>query len=172
MLLRIIVYCTGFALVWTWALVWVIEREDKTFMHGTISFADAFLVGAFSLIFVYISNIVVFLRWPRSAFFYDLLLVTGLAGFGLYKETVYKTRAALRWKRLRDEALALERNIAKDTGNGACYERLSEVYERLGKIRLAIEAAREAERLGPSVKNALRIKYLERDRLSGRQRHG
>ncbi|HAT72173.1 MAG TPA: hypothetical protein DCS63_05095 [Elusimicrobia bacterium] len=172
MLLWIIVYCTVFALAWAWALVWVIEREDKTFMHGTISFADAFLVGAFSLIFVYISNIIVIIRWPRSAFLYDLLLVTGLAGFGLYKETVYKTRAVLSWKRLRDEALALEWNITKDPANGAYYERLSEVYEKMGKTRRALEAAREAEKLGPSVKNALRIKYLERDRLSGRQRRG
>jgi len=168
-LLWIIVYCTVFALAWTWALVWIIERKETRYTEGGVSFTDAFLIGAFLLIFVYISNIVVLIRWPRSAVVYDLLLVTGLAGFGLYKETLYKARAAFRWKRLRDEALALEWNITKDPANGAYYERLSEVYEKMGRKRRAIEAARAGAKLDPSIKNALRLKHLEEDNLSGRK---
>jgi tetratricopeptide (TPR) repeat protein len=137
-------------------------------MESDISFSDAFLAGAFALIFVYLSNIIVILRWPRSAFFYDLILVTGLAGFGLYRETLHKTLAALRWKRLRDEALALELNITRDPENGAYYERLSEVYEKLKRPDKAIEAARLGLKLEPSVRNTLRVKHLEQDRLSGR----
>lgn len=166
MLLWIIIYCTVFALAWAWALVWILERKDRIHLAGSASFTDAFLLGAFFLIFIYISNMVVLVRWPRSAFFYDLALVTGLAGFGLYKETTYKVLAAFRWKRLRDEALALEWNIAKDPSNGAYYERLSEVYEKMGKKDRALEAAKAAAKLDPAVSNALRVKHLEENNRS------
>jgi hypothetical protein len=168
MLLGLVIYCTGFALIWTWTLVWILERKDKTFRQGTASFTDAFLSGAFSLVFVFISNIVILLRWPRSALLYDLLLVTGLAGFGLYRETLYKARAGFRRRTLRGEARALELNIVKDPSNGAYYERLSEVYEQLGEKGNAIETAKLAAKLDPSIRNGLRVKHLEEDRSARR----
>lgn len=164
MLVWIIIYSTLFALATTWALVSIIERKETAYMQGGVSFTDAFLIGAFFLLFIYISNMIILIRWPRSAILYDLAVVTGLAGFGLYRETRYKLRGVFRRRSLREEALNLEWNIAKDPANAAYYERLSEVYEELGNKARALEAARAAEKIDPErMRNSWRIKHLEKD---------
>ncbi len=157
----IIIYCTVFTLVYTWALVWILERKEKEYGQGSISFTDAFMIGAFVVIFVYFSNIVVVMRWTRSAFIYDLALVTGLAAFGVYRETSYKARAGRGSRRLRAEARLMEGYIAKDPVNAAYFERLSEVREKLGEKDKALAAARRAAELDPIVKNTWRVKQLE-----------
>lgn len=160
-MLGVLVYCTVFALLWAGGLVWVLERKEKKYLLGGLSFTDAFLAGSFFLIVVYVSNIVVILRWPRFAFFYDIALVTGLAGFGLYRETGYKARAALHSRRLRAEVRLLEHHVSRDPSNAAYLERLSELYEALGDPKQALEAARLAARLEPTVRNSWRVKHLE-----------
>ncbi len=164
MLLGILIYCTLFALLWTWGLVWVLERREKKYRQGNHSFTDAFLAGAFFLVFVYISNIAVLVRWPRAALLYDVALVTGLAGFGLYRETRYRAAAALVRRRQKAEVRLLEHHISKDPSNAAWYERLSEVYEKLGEKERALETARLAAKLEPTVRNAWRVKHLEEGR--------
>jgi len=161
MVLGIIVYCTLFTLAFAWALVWVLERKDKKYRQGSISFTDAFSVGSVVIVFVYFSNIVVFMRWPRSALVYDILLVTCLAAFGIYRETSYKVRARKADRRLRAEARLLEWHLSKDPANAAWLERLSEVYEKLGEKEKALAAARLAAKLDPAVRNAWRVKTLE-----------
>ncbi len=161
MVLSLIIYCTVFALAYAWALVWILERKEKKYLQGSISFTDAFLVGAFIIIFVYFSNIVVLMRWPRSALTYDIILVTALAAFGTYRETFYKARSRKTGTRRRAEARLLEIHIAKDPDNPAYYERLSEVYEKLGEKEKALAAARRAAELDPAVKNTWRVKQLE-----------
>lgn len=160
-MLGIIIYCTVFALAYTWALVWILERKEKRYGQGSISFTDAFSVGAFTVIFVYFSNIMVLIRWPRSAYLYDLALITALAGFGVYKETLYKARAAKVRHRQRAEVRLLEGHIAKDPANAAYFERLSEVYEKLGEQEDALTAAKMAVKLDPAVRNTWRVKQLE-----------
>ena len=161
MVLTIVVYCTVFALAYVWALVWILERKEKKYGQGSVSFTDAFSVGACATIFVYFSNIVFFMRWPRSAFGYDVALVTALAAFGAYRETGYRARALKVNRRRRAEARLLERYTARDPANAAYFERLSEVYEKLGEKEKALGAARTAARLDPAVKNAWRVKMLE-----------
>ena len=161
MILGIIIYCTVFTLVYAWALVWILERKEKKYRQGSISFTDAFMVGAFVLIFVYFSNIVVLMRWTRSAFIYDIALITGLAAFGVIRETSYKARAGKVNRRLRAEARLMEGYLAKDPVNAAYFERLSEVREKLGEKEKALAAARRAAELDPIVKNTWRVKQLE-----------
>ncbi|MDO8804212.1 MAG: hypothetical protein Q7R35_07265 [Elusimicrobiota bacterium] len=162
MLLGIIIYCTVFALVYAGALVWILERKEKEYRQGSISFTDAFIVGASVVIFVYLTNIVVLMSWPRAAATaYDIVLVTALAAFGVYRETAYKARAWKTRRRLRAETRLLEWHVAKDPANAAYYERLSEVYEILGEKEKALVAARMAAKLDPAVKNTWRVKQLE-----------
>ena len=160
-MLGILIYCTVFALAYTWALVWILERKEKKYAQGHISFTDAFSLGSFVIIFVYFSNIVVLIRWTRSAYIYDLALITALAGFGVYKETVYKARAAKANHRQRAEVRLLEHHIAKDPANAAFYERLSEVCEKLGENEKALATAKMAAKLDPAVRNTWRVKQLE-----------
>lgn len=161
MVLEIVIYCALFTLSFAWALVWILERKEKRYGQGSISFTDAFSVGAVVTIFVYFSNIVVFMRWPRSALFYDIALITGLAAFGVYRETAYRARALKGRRRLRAEVRLLERYVVNDPANAAYFERLSEVYEKLGEKEKALAAARMAARLDPAVSNAWRVKQLE-----------
>ncbi|OIO05070.1 MAG: hypothetical protein COX65_00880 [Elusimicrobia bacterium CG_4_10_14_0_2_um_filter_56_8] len=163
MSLAIIIYCTVFALAYAWALVWILERKEKRYGQGSISFTDAFVVGSFVIILVYLSNIVVLIAWTRYAFLYDLGLITCLAAFIAYRETAYKARAARKKRRLRAEARLLERYIKKDPSNTAYLERLSEVYEKTGEFKKALAAARLAAKLDPAVKNTWRVKQLEEE---------
>jgi len=160
-LLWVVLYCTAFALLWAWGLVWILERKEKKYLQGSLSFTDAFLAGSFFLIVIYISNIVVLVRWQRFGIFYNIALVTALAGFMLYKETEYKTRAAMRNRRLRAEVRLLEFHLKKDASNAAYYERLSEIYEQLGEKRAALETARLGAKLEPTMRNSWRVKHLE-----------
>lgn len=161
MVLGVVVYCTVFAAVYALALVWILERREKKYRQGSISFTNSFLVGSFLLIFVYFSNIVVLLRWTDSAFLYDIVLVTALAGFGTYRETVYKAGALESGRRLRAEVRLLELSIENDGTNAACFERLSEIYEKLGEKEKALATARKAAELDPAVRNTWRVRQLE-----------
>jgi len=87
------VYCAVFALAYAWGLVWILERKEKRYGLGTGSYTDAFLSAAFVSVFVYFSNVVALLKWPRSAPAYDLALLAVLAAFGLRREKSYRARA-------------------------------------------------------------------------------
>jgi hypothetical protein len=156
----IILFCALFSAAWTWALVWIIERKENGYAQGALSFSDAFLVGAFALIFIYLTNFICLFAWPDRVVYYDLALATALAGFGLYRETLYKARASAGSRKLKAEARRLEAQIKKEPLNAAYFERLSEVLEKLGKKRKAAEAARHAAELDPTVRNSLRVKHL------------
>ncbi len=160
-ILGIVAYCTVFCFAYAWTLVWILERKEKKYRQGSVSFTDAFLIGSLVIILIYISNIVVLLRWGSSAFLYDIALIAALAGFGTYKEAAYKARAARIARRQRAEVRLLEHHIAKDPANAACFERLSEVCEKLGEKEKALEAARMAAELHPDVRNSWRVKQLE-----------
>lgn len=159
-LLAVLIYGLLFSLLYAWAVVWLLERRDRRYRQGAGSFTDAFLPGSFVLIFVYISNIVVLVRWPSSAVMFDLALLGGLAAFAAYREILYKTRAGSASRKLRAEARLLERYMKKDPGNAALYERASEIYEELGERGLAVEAARVAAELDPTVRNSWRFREL------------
>lgn len=160
-MLGIVVYCTLFSLAYAWALVWILERKEKKYGQGTVQFSDAFIFGSILIVFVYISNIVVLVRWGNSAALYDAALIAAMAGFGLYKESRYKLRAAKVAHRRRAEVRLLLYNITKDPANAAYFERLSEVYEKQGEKQKALAAARRAAAIAPDVRNTWRLKQLE-----------
>lgn len=162
-ILGIILFSALFSAAWVWALVWVLERGDKRYRQNTLSFSDTFLAGAFAAIFIYLFNFIALVMRPDRVVYCDILLSTGLAGFALYRETVYKARAAAGLRRLRAEARLIEIHIKKDARNAAWFERLSEVREKLGENGKALEAARRAAELEPTQNNRGRLKRLERD---------
>lgn len=162
-ILQALVYSTFFALAYSWVLVWILERREKKYGQGALSFSDAFLAGSVTLVLVYLSNLFVFIIWPRSAASFNVLLVTLLAGFCFYKESAYKLqqkRIAHRW---RAEVRLLNIYISKDPANAAYFGRLSDLHCKLGEKDRALEAARMAERLEPTERNRWRIKQLNED---------
>lgn len=161
MLFRILLYCTVFSLAYSWVLVWILERREKKYGQGALSFTDAFASGAVTLVLVYASSLTLMTRSYRTGVTYDILLLTLLAGFCLYRESLYRVRA----KKIRHRHLAeirlLNAHIAKDPSNAVYYERLSEVFEKLEKKEEALEAARMAAKLDPAVRNQWRVRQLE-----------
>ena len=159
-LLKALAYSTVFALVYSWVVVWIIERREKKYGQGTIMFSDAFLTGSVTLIFVYLSNILVFVMWPGSAATFNVFLVTALAGFCLYRESVYQFNAKKIQPRLRAEVRLVNIYISKDPANAAYYGRLCDIHAKLGEKALALEAARMANKLEPTARNRVRIEQL------------
>lgn len=160
-LLQILIFSTVFALAYSWVLVWILERREKVYGQGALSFSDAFLAGSVSLLFVYISNIMVLAMWPGKAASFNVLLVTALAGFCLYKESVYKLEAKKIEHRRRAEIRLLQIYIAKDPANAAYFGRLCRLYEKLGDKKQALEAARMVATLEPTERNRCRVKELQ-----------
>lgn len=160
-LLKALTYSAIFAVVYSWLVVWIIERREKKYGQGTLMFSDAFLAGSLTLFSVFISNMLVFVTWPRSAASFNVFLVTALAGFCLYRESVYKLDAKRIERRLRAEVRLLNIYISKDPSNTAYYGRLCDVYAKLGDKRSALEAARMAFKLEPTVRNRLRVEQLQ-----------
>lgn len=163
----IIAFCTLFSLAYAWALISVIERETQKHGRGLISFADSFLAGIFTLGFVYLSDLAVMFLKPKLALLYNLILIALLLGFAIYKESRYKFREVVRNRKLRAEMRVLGEKAACDPSNAAYFERASEILEKLGETETAAEAARRAVKLGPTVRNMLRLKHLEEDLRGG-----
>lgn len=168
----IIIYCTVYAVAWTGALIWILERRERKYRQGDHSFTDAFIIGSMALIFVYFSNIVVLIRWPRAALGYGVLLATALSGFGLYRETIYRARAGAAQDRVNAEIRELAAQVQRDPSNPVWFERLSELYEKMGQKERALEAARRAAALDPGVRNAWRLKHLEEEMSAGGKGRG
>lgn len=162
-LLQALAYSTLFALAYSWVLVWILERREKKYGQGALSFSDAFLAGSVSLFLVYISNFAVLMLRPASAGSFNVLLVTALAGFCLYKESTYKLQEKRIAHRRRAEVRLLNIYISKDPANAAYFGRLSDLHSKLGEKDRALEAARMAEKLEPTERNRWRIKQLNED---------
>lgn len=162
-ILQALAYSTLFALAYSWVLVWILERREKKYGQGALSFSDAFLTGSVSLFLVYISNFAVLIMRPSSAASFNVLLVTALAGFCLYKESTYKLQQKRIDHRRRAEIRLLNIYIAKDPANAAYFGRLSDLHTRLGEKAQALEAARMAAKLEPTERNRWRVKQLSED---------
>lgn len=160
-LIKALAYSTVFAILFSWVVVWVIERREKKYGLGTVQFSDAFLAGSVTLVFVYLANTLVFALWPLSALRFNVFLVTALAGFCLYKESAYQLDARKIRHRLRAEIRLVNIYISKDPSNTAYYGRLCDIYAKLGEKGNALEAARMACKLEPTARNRLRVEQLE-----------
>lgn len=161
MLIGAILYAGAFAAAYAWALTWILERRESKYGQGTLHSADALGAGLYVFAFVFFSNLLIVATKPAYAGLYAGALITALAGFCLYKESVYKMRARRVKRRRRAEVRLLEKYISRDPGNASYYERLSEVHENLGDKKEALKAARMAAELEPTVGNHWRVKELE-----------
>ncbi|MEW5907128.1 MAG: hypothetical protein AB1734_10180 [Elusimicrobiota bacterium] len=161
MLIGTIFYAGAFAAAYAWALTWILERRDRKYGQGAVSSADSLAAGLYVFAFVFFSNLLIVSTKPAHAGLYAGALITALAGFCLYRESVYKLRAKRVNHRRLAEVRLLRIHIARDPGNASYYERLSEVYENLGDKKEALETARMAAKLEPTVRNHWRLKHLE-----------
>lgn len=162
-LLKILSYALIFSVACSGTVVWILERREKKYGLGGISMSDAFLAAAAFLIFVYLSTLVVLLRWPGYGGTFSVLVITALAGFCLYRESIYKLQQRKLDHRDQAEVRLMLTHIAKDPGNSAYFMRLSELYEKLGNKKQAIEAAEMVFKLEPTERNRFRLKHLEED---------
>lgn len=160
-MMSILLYATVYALLYAGVLVWILERRGRKYGQGPLTFPEALVAGSLVLVVVYFINIIVLLTRPGAAAAFNLGLTGALAAFCLFREAGYRRRAKKYLRRQRAEARLMRVYLKKDPGNGACHERLSELYEKLGEKDKALESARSAVKLDPSVKNVWRVKQLE-----------
>lgn len=151
-----------FAVAFSWALVWAIERREKKYGLAGPSLSDAFLAGALSLFFSFLGGVSVMFLWPRLYSTFVVGACTALAGYCLYRESLYKLERRRIDHRLRAEVRLINIHISKDPSNAAYYHRLTDLYEKLGDARQALQAAEMALKLEPTVRNHLRADHLRR----------
>ena len=129
----------------------------------TIHFPTAFLVGAVLFVLIYFMNRLTFPDRPKTAALVNLALLSCVLILPKIKKKPRRPRPKTdKHPHLRVEALALERMLQIDPLNAFCYEKLSELYEKMEEPAKALHAAREAVRLDPSIENKSRLEELQR----------
>jgi len=128
-----------------------------------IHFPEAFLVGAVIFVLVYFMNRLAFPARPKTAALVNLALLSCVLALPKLKKRHRRPRPKTdKHPHLRVEALALERMLQIDPLNAFCYEKLSELYEKMEDPVKALHAAAEAVRLDPSIENKSRLEDLHR----------
>ncbi|MHB0996645.1 MAG: hypothetical protein ACYC2I_09780 [Elusimicrobiales bacterium] len=169
------------------AVAWAVVRAIRKYhtAHGkTLDLPAEFLPGALALAFTYALTRVTlaYSAWATAAA--DLLLLGASLGFPeLQRRRRQRVRggkaarsgraahlgrlaaaaAALSpaERQLSIEIAALQNMLKIDPKNTFCHEKLSELYEKLGKLDLALGAARAAAAQDPTVANRCRVEELE-----------
>lgn len=159
-----ILFCFLSGLAFSGAALRVLGRKAKVRHRGKASFPDAFLAGSVTFTLVYILNRLAFPARPKATAAANLLLLAGILLFPLVRKKLRRLKPRLVKKHpLQDEAAALERMFERDPLNAFCLEKLSELYEKMGEHDKALEAARRAAGLDPTVKNKWRAEDLEKE---------
>jgi tetratricopeptide (TPR) repeat protein len=184
----IIMFCMFFGMAVAWAALWTLKKLGAAH-RKKIHPPAGFLAGALIFTSVYGLNRLAFPAWPKAVPVIDLVLLAGILVIPEVKRKLGrpgpKSKPKLKPKlrtqpkpvdletqRLRIEAKALERMLEIDPLNAFCFERLSEIYEKTGEYARALEAAREAAKLDPTVKNRLRAEELEKETQPQRKQAG
>lgn len=164
----VIIFSMACAMAFAAGVLWSLKKAGAA-RRRTIHPPAGFLVGAVVFALVYGLNRLAFPAFHKATALVNLSLLTGIL---LFHDIRAKLKPALKRARqkqepeqdrhLRVDALALERMLEIDPLNAFCFERLSELYEKMGKPDRALHAAREAARLDPTVKNRLRVEDLAR----------
>lgn len=170
------------------AVAWAVVRAIRKYhtAHGkTLDLPAEFLPGALALAFTYALTRVTlaYSAWATAAA--DLLLLGASLGFpelNRRRRQRVKGGKAARSKgrpgrpgrfaaaaaalspaerQLGIEVAALQNMLKIDPKNTYCHEKLSELYEKLGKLDLALGAARAAAAQDPTVANRCRVEELE-----------
>lgn len=155
--------------------MWILERKARASRRQIMPFSHSFLAGCVTFSVVYILNRLIFPGWPKATAVFNLAMLAAIFTFrGVRKKLLrqYRRRRPKTGKKhhRHSEAAALEHMLAKDPLNAFCLEKLSEIYEEMGEYGKALEAAREAVKLDPSMKNKWRVEDLEKE-IPGKKRH-
>lgn len=160
-----IIFCMVSAMSFSAGTLWSLKKAGAA-RRKKIHAPAGFMVGAVIFVLVYGLNRLAFPAFPRVTLLFNLVLLSGILVFPELKKKLRRPRPKYAGKKqpLEVEALALERMLEIDPLNAYCFERLSEIYEKMGKSDRALGAAREALKLEPTVKNELRVEELTRGR--------
>jgi len=143
--------------------VLVYLKKAAAARRKTIHFPTAFLGGAVLFVLIYFINRLTFPDRPKTAALVNLALLSCVLALPKFKKKPRHRRLkAAKHPQLRVEAAALKRMLQIDPLNAFCFEKLSEIYEKMGKPGNALHAAREAIRLAPTVENKSRLEELKR----------
>lgn len=175
------------------AFLWALGRIGAS-RGKTINLPAGFAAGAAIFTLIYAFNRMGLAHWPKTVAAADLLLLAVAlampalrqgrrflrlreakarrdghepAGSGLFSK-VMKRPLSPGELRLKIEVANLENMLKIDPGSTCCLEKLSELYEKLGKRKMALDAARAAARQDPTVRNKWRVAEL-RERLGKRK---
>jgi cytochrome c-type biogenesis protein CcmH/NrfG len=163
-----IIFCMVAGMAVAAAALWSLKKIGAA-RRKTIHLPSGFLAGSVLFIVVYALNRLLFPFSPAAAAITDLGMLTGILAFPWAGKKVRRAKKKIRRVRmkaapphpLQPEADALERMLAQDPLNTFCHERLSELYEKMGRFDRALKAAQEAVRLDPTVKNRWRVEEIE-----------
>jgi hypothetical protein len=161
----VIIFCLVSALAFSAGTLWSLKKAGAA-RRKKIHPPAGFMVGALIFGFVYGVNRLAFPAFPKAAPLLNLALLACILLFPELKKKLRRPRPKYVHKNyhLGVEAMALQRMLEIDPLNAYCFERLSEIYEKMGKPDRALHAAREAYKLEPTVKNGSRVEELARGR--------
>lgn len=153
-----VVACSFFALAFSGAVIWIMEVKALTAHRSITPISYTFLAGSITFSFIYILNRLVFPFWPKMTVALNLTVLAAIFLLPVLRKNLrHKRPRAGKKHRLHSEASGLQQMLEKDPLNAFCHERLSDIYGELGKYDRALEAALEAFRLDPTIKNKWRV---------------
>ncbi|HAH32978.1 MAG TPA: hypothetical protein DCL44_11765 [Elusimicrobia bacterium] len=159
----VIMVCFIFALFFSGSVMWIVERKARASRRQITPFSHSFLAGCIAFSVVYVLNRLIFPHWPKATVVINLAMLGGIFSFRVLRKTIRRRWPKKGKKHRRSaEAAALESMLERDPLNAFCLEKLSEIYEEMGKKDKALEAAREALRLEHTMKNKWRVEDLEK----------
>lgn len=143
------------------AALWALKKAGAA-RRKSINPPAGFLAGTLIFVAVYGADRAFFKADAAAAALANVLAVAVLLALPWFKKKAKVVRQRdPRHQHLRAEVAALERMLQRDPLNAFCHERLSELHEQCARPDLALQAARAAAELDPTVKNRLRVEELE-----------
>ncbi len=163
----IVMFCAVSGLAFSGAVIRILAKKARRLRRQSTPFSHAFLTGAVTFSFVYFINRLSFPLRPKATIAVNLALLAGIFFFRVLRKKIrrlYRRRPKIEKNpHLRAEAAALEQMLKRDPLNAFCFEKLSEIYEKMGDRSRALEAAYAASRLDPTMKNQWRVEDLEKE---------
>ncbi len=172
----VIMFCLFSAMAFCVEAVWLVEKKGIASRLDASAFTVDFMVGSVVFSSVYVLNRLVYPGSPKAAAACNILFLSGIYFYSALKKKLRRLRRRipkahknLAKSPLQIEAAALEHMLELDPLNAFCFEKLSEIYEKMGKRAKALEAAREAVKLDPTIINQWRVEELKK-RSRGKER--
>jgi len=157
----ITIFCFTASLLLSGGVLWLLGKKSGPLLREPLPFPAAFLAGSFIFSFVYILNRLAFPARPKATAVCNLLLLSAVIAVPFLKKKIVRRRTKAKKRHpLYAESVALEHMLELDPLNAFCFEKLSEIYEKMGRIDKALEAARGAVRLDSTINNQWRVEDL------------